>query len=452
VLVLGTSPRTERTGAYVDDDTHLGDRAAHEQVPEPPDALLRPLGALERMYHRFSELHPMQFVVAAHFRGTVDATGLQDALATLQQHHPSFAARVMESESGPVIATTDEPIPVRSAAPGTAWETEAARELADAFTLRPGAPTVRAVLIDDDGSDRGAMVLLTFVHSLADGLSGALLLGDLARALSHEELGPRTTSESRETALKRVPAVDAVVRLGPPDGPPPLAHEELRALPVFRPFDGRRPAVYAQSLDETTTAELLGAARRHGTTLHGALIAAAGRAATRTRGIDFVRTMSPISLLPFVGTADGPGVFIAVARTGGRTGSRDSFWAEARDHVAALAPARSAGGVGRSVAAIGAAMDAGVTAARAEAFMARGALGLDVVVSNLGVLRFPVGGEVQVDAFWGPLVLTQVDGEQMLGAATTAGRLALVATGYDMSPDFLPAVVTALRAAIDDGR
>lgn len=416
-------------------------------------ALPRPLGALERMYHRFSEVHPMQFVVAAHFNGDVEPSGLRDALRALQVRHPAFGARVVETESGPVIRSSEEPIPVRSAAPGTAWEEEAAKELADAFALRRDAPTVRAVFIDDgDGAAHGATVLLTMVHSLADGLSGASLMIDLSRALNGEDLGPRTSSESREEALARVTAVDEVVKLGPPAGPPPLAHEDLRALPTFRQFDGAEANVFAYTLDQGLTADLLAAARSENTTIHGALIAATARASKAARGTEFVRTMSPISLLPAIGAEDGPGVFIAVARTGSRPNGRDTFWAEARESVAALAPARSTVGIGRSVAAIGAAMDPHVTAERAEAFMARGALGLDVVVSNLGVIRFPVGGTVTVDAFWGPLVLTQVDGEQMLGAATTNGSLALVAAGYGMAEDFLHIVIRSLQEAVDDAQ
>lgn len=416
-------------------------------------ALPRPLGALERMYHRFSELHPMQFVVAAHFKGAVEPRALRHALSALQSHHPAFGARVVETEAGPEMRSSEDPIPLRSAAAGTAWQKEAAKELADAFTLEPDDPTARAVFIDDgiDG-ERGATVLLTMVHSLADGLSGASLLIDLSRALNGEDLGPETPSESREQALARVPELDEVVQLGPPAGPPPLAHDELRALPTFRPFDGAEAKIFAHTLDQAFTPELLTAARNEGTTLHGALIAAAARASKAARGTDFVRTMSPISLLPFIGTKDGPGVFIAVARTGGRPNGRDTFWEEARESITALAPARSTVGIGRSVAAIGAAMDPHVTAERAEAFMARGALGLDVVVSNLGTTRFPAGGAVTVDAFWGPLVLTQVDGEQMLGAATTNGRLALVAVGYGMTEEFLTTVIASLRDAVIDAQ
>jgi hypothetical protein len=51
---------------------------------------------------------------------------------------------------------------------------------------------------------------------------------------------------------------------------------------------------------------------------------------------------------------------------------------------------------------------------------------------------------------WGPVVLSQTDGEYLTGVTTYEGRLRMVTCGYNVPASFLKGVGEALMAALEE--
>ena len=412
-----------------------------ETLPDP--VVLRPLGAGERMYALYSRLHPMHFCVAAELDVQVSPADLARALAEVRARHVLLASEVCDGGAdGPVFVRGDAPVPLRWVAGPTTWQAVVAEELARPLAQRGPGAAVRAVLLT---GGPGAVVVLTLAHHVADGRSAVTLVEDLVRALGGAPLGAPVLPRPREVLLAEVPDVAAVMAQGAPVGPPPVHDERMRTLPTLRAEDGARPTVEDLEVDEELTARVVGRARAEGTTVHGAVLAATVQACGALTGRGFVRVMSPVSLVGLLGPQPSTGVHMIAARTG--SASAGAFWDLAREHVRQLAPARSAAGVGRTTAAITAGIGPTTTAAGAEAFMVRGALGYDLMVSDLGVVPLQDAGPVRVRRLHGPLVLTGVAGEQQIGVLTHHGRMGLVTASHTPTPGLLGGIVAALARA-----
>jgi hypothetical protein len=412
-----------------------------ETLPYP--VVLRPLGAGERMYALYSRVHPMHFSVAVELDVQVSPADLARALARLRARHVLLASEVVDGGgAGPVFVRGDAPVPVRVVGGPATWQAVVAEELARPLPQRGPGAAVRAVLLT---GGPGAVVVLTLAHHVADGRSAVTLVEDLVRALGGGPLGAPVLSRPREDLLAEVSDVAAVIAQGAPAGPPSVHDERMRPLPAFRAEDGARPTVEGIEVGEDLTARVVGRARAEGTTVHGAVLAAAVQTWAALTGCGFVRVMSPVSLVGLLGPQPSTGVNVLAARTG--SAPAGAFWDLAREHVRQLAPARSATAVGRTTAAITAGIGPTTTPAGAEAFMVRGALGYELMVSDLGVVRLEQTGPVRVRRLHGPLVLTRVAGEQQIGVLTHDGRMGLVTASHTPAPGLLAGIVAALARA-----
>jgi hypothetical protein len=75
----------------------------NQQQLEPRGALVRPLGAFERMYHRFSQRSTTHFCVVAELADDLDPAVLDAALSVVQQRHPPLNVHVEDHpQTGPV--------------------------------------------------------------------------------------------------------------------------------------------------------------------------------------------------------------------------------------------------------------------------------------------------------------------------------------------------------------
>jgi hypothetical protein len=75
----------------------------NQQQLEPRGALVRPLGAFERMYYRFSQNSTLHFCVVAELADDLDPSALDAALSVVQQHHPLLNVYVEDHpQTGPV--------------------------------------------------------------------------------------------------------------------------------------------------------------------------------------------------------------------------------------------------------------------------------------------------------------------------------------------------------------
>lgn len=414
--------------------------SSHDQ----PADLVRPIGASERSFYRFSERNPAHHMAVAEFAEVLPADRLRWALAAAQRRHPLLSVHVEDRPGirlGFYRASTVAPIELavrRSSDPS--WQAAAADELSRPFD-RSRAPLMRASLLQGPGR---STLLLIFDHTIADGISTMKVLGDVLRSLNGEALPDLPLRESQERIIDRelatVEPYDPTVQPGDP---------RMLKANSFRPFDGAPTNVHTVAMTHGDTARLAQRCRAERTTVHAALVVAMSRVRAAERGEDFVRTLNPINCRALLGVNDDCGLFIQSATTGMAPWDGTPFWEQAREMTANLDLARSASGI-RMAAELGEqviTVDADVDCA--EELFGR-LCPWDLLVTNLGVQNFDGIGPLRPTAVWAPVVQSQTVGEYVTGITTYEGRLRMATCGYSVPATFLKSVADALLAAVEE--
>jgi Condensation domain len=172
----------------------------------------RPLGALEQSQWLYDQIHPLHFAIVAKIRGQFTLDQLQNALSQVQQQHPLLRVRIATDKYGqPQYIEENNPIPIRWVASinEEQWQRELEVEMTQSFNWST-APLARVVWVQS-GLDSELIVL--YHHAIADGISGAYLLGDIVRGLfesnfTRQELA---TAVSIEEAYGLSPEVHGVI-------------------------------------------------------------------------------------------------------------------------------------------------------------------------------------------------------------------------------------------------
>jgi hypothetical protein len=152
---------------------------------EATGALVRPLGAFERLYHRYQQKNAMHFCVVAELADDLDPAALDAAILAVQHRHPLLNVYVDDYPQiglGLYRPATVSPIPVTVVDAGTdhTWRDLVAGELARPFDTCT-APMIRVVLLRP-GPSNPAAIIVTAHHTVADGLSSRSILRDLFSA------------------------------------------------------------------------------------------------------------------------------------------------------------------------------------------------------------------------------------------------------------------------------
>src|SRR5712671_7610007 len=152
------------------------------------ETLIRYLGPSEAYFWLSNQNSWKHFVVAAQIKGETTTASWRTALDAVQRRHPLLGVCIDADDSGsPYFRLLPElRIPLRIV-PGDAlqgWEAEMETELSTPFPVED-ALLVRAVLLHEA---HRATILLTVHHSIADGLSVALIVRDILEALSGKPL------------------------------------------------------------------------------------------------------------------------------------------------------------------------------------------------------------------------------------------------------------------------
>jgi hypothetical protein len=419
---------------------------AQDSVEFCQNCFIRELGPMERLMHLYSSQHPRHFSVAADLIGSVEPKRLIAAFAAVQARHPMLSVCVKDSlPLPPGIYGSSAPIDLelRPLTGETVWTEVVASESARPFS-DDRAPLMRAVVLH--APDRFILVL-TFHHALADGISAVTIVHDLMKALAGQPLPRLAPLGSRETLAAAQATLQGVPNVPPAAG---VDADRLRAIggsPLWRPFHGDRPQVSTCSLDRDATARLLAVCRAQGTTLNGALCAAVTHSAVRQAPKPTFTIANAVNLRDTVGAGhDSVGLLAGIAAVRLEAPDRQGFWELARQTTREIAPARTLPG---ALQALG-----GLTASLppdADATLASGLFGLyeyDAVVSNLGVLAIPAEiGSLRLDAFWGPAVQGRFKNEIVIGAAGVRGALHLLQTSPDHIANILPGIESELLAA-----
>lgn len=405
------------------------------------DVLLRPLGAFETLYYRYAQRNPLHFAVAAEFGIALGESGVRSALAAVQHRHPLLSAYVEDRPDGRLAFHRPEivaPIELTvSRQPSHEWQTHAARELSRPFD-RSRAPLMRALLIGDRSA---STLLLTFDHTIADGISAVLVLDDVVAALNGEHLTPLPLPASQEDMIARsLPAVESF---------PDFSAADPRMTPAcsIRAFDSATTLeIHKAELSATETTRLVQRCRAERTTVHAALVAAASRVRGKERGEDFIGVFTAINFRDLIGADRDCADYFVGTRTGMAPLDGSSVWDQARVVGGELAGPRSAAGVATTSAVIQQSIpaDAGVEAV--EDFLVSN-LSFELMISNLGVREVGGARAVRPTAVWGPIVFDQVDGEYASGVITYDNRLRIVTCGHTPVETFVEEVRGVLLEA-----
>ena len=278
-----------------------------------------------------------------------------------------------------------------------------------------------------------------------DALSGTRILHDVMRALAGDCL----------EVLPPLPPVEEMIAGFASN--PVVVGEGIRApispqSPRSRPH--KAPERFMANLaivewDQKETARLLRSCKANGTTVHGAICAAASRHLPASDA-NTIRMHCPIDLgrIMRIETA-GCGVFIGSGIVE-IPAKGQKLWDDARHVVDDLRMARSPAAAANMLQWIAAEMPPTAAKDSVAAFFASLPQS-SAVISNLGVLPLAVEyGSLRLKAVWGPAMLTNLPADrQTIGVSTFAGQLRMVHQSYEPISGLLESIRGTLLSACD---
>ncbi|MFB7029483.1 MULTISPECIES: FAD-dependent monooxygenase [unclassified Streptomyces] len=343
-------------------------RQTAQALTYPPDGrtagpgdVRRDLSPLERLYWIADRTSPLNVVARARVHGHLSPSLHRRALDVLQLRHPLLRVAITDDGTGahPAFVPLDgQQIPLRHVRvrpddpdADTRWQHEVdERELAEGLDWRTG-PLLRALVITSEGNEDEAELhdlLLTVSHVVADGKTCLSLVREWIEIAAQldREAPPQTVSR------RVLPATDDLLPRGHRGaagaaGFRALMRREERASltrPAQRivpdghvPFERRRTRMTHRSLTADQLERLARAARRHGTTVHGALAAAMVSAVARDAGTPAAAHFSIGSPVDFRADLEPPvlpdevGTYVATVPTRVRYEPGGPLWPMARD-------------------------------------------------------------------------------------------------------------------------
>jgi hypothetical protein len=391
------------------------------------------------MFYRYGERNPAHFSMVAEFGIVLAEEQLTAALLAIQQRHPLLSVHVEDrpaSRLGFYRAESVAPIELAvHERDDLEWQFLAAEELARPFD-RSRAPLMRAVLLNGPFN---SAVLLTFEHTIADGISSVVILNDLVASLNGHHLTALGVPHSQEEMIALKLPWSRHQRIDEPPAP----DARMLGPRSIRPFDGTRSHVHAVALNGPDTSRLVNRCRTEQTTAHAAIVTAASRIRATPRGEGFVRVVSPINIRGLINAGDGCADYIANTVTAMEPWDGCQFWDQARAVSAELSTARSAQVIATMPAMMQQIMPVDAETNAAERFLTT-CVPWDLMISNLGVQDLAISGGIRPTAVWGPVLNTQIDGDYVTGVVTYQRRLRMVTCGYRPTADYLEDLATTL--------
>jgi hypothetical protein len=367
---------------------------------------------------------------------------MRRALDSVQQRHPLLSVHVEDHAStrlGFHRAHAITPIPLTvHHGDCSDWQSLAATELATPFDQSCG-PLMRATLATTRMS---SVIVLTFDHTIADGISSVHVLDDLVAALNGRQLSNLPVPLAIEDLIDHSLEGTAVTELPQPD-------TRMAEPTSQRPFDGRRPFLHTVAMTEADTARLALRCRTERTTVHAAILVAAFRVRGEQLGDTFVRALSPINIRELTRAGRDCAAYFSGTCTGLEPADGRSFWEQARAMSADLDAARSAPGIVAGSQAIRQAMPADATADAAEQVFGK-VFAWEVLATNLGRQDLTDTGPIAPSAIWAPIVQSQMAGEYVISIITYRGRLRMACTGYAPTASYVQAVLDTLVTESQD--
>ena len=254
-------------------------------------SLTRPLTDAERACWLIDQQSPFLIVHIAHLRGPIPLLALRRALDAVTAATPLLRVGVTPGRP-PRFHETARPVPLEILPRTGPSDWERALVLARSTPLDVATgPLARLTLVH---GEHDSELLLVTHHGIADGVSGVRLLRDLLTALDRlvrDESPALPDTPPRPGVEDLLPAV----ALGASSLPRRLGYLLGQLVEILRrpkklpeqariPVEARIPRTRHLLVDAPTAAALLARCRAEGTTVHGAIVAAALRALARRLG------------------------------------------------------------------------------------------------------------------------------------------------------------------------
>jgi hypothetical protein len=396
----------------------------------------RTLGAFEKTFWLLDLIDSKDFALAAEIEGNAPIEDWRRALNEAQTRHPNLSVRIaMDDYARPILETVPNaviPLRIVDANEDYCWETEVENELAVRFDTER-APLVRVILVE---KPKNTVLIVVAHHAIADGTAVSYLIRDILKSVTGGEL------------IRMYPQLSNDESLGFPDE---LPRETIERLPApderLVPY---LPKISTLSLRLDLSEQIITKAKREGTTVHGALCAAALIAARRLRPAwaeRKIEMISPICSRKALNLDDNFGLNITTHPVYFEGEQGLSFWDLARMAKAGLTGTDTADHVKDYLAFF-----------RQLAFDTpniglmlgplREAFNHQIMVTNIGRLKFETDfGTLKLQSLYGPMVRSGKGMEQTLGVNCTNGNLCLSNTSDNPIPGYLEEIQDVLTEA-----
>jgi len=377
----------------------------------------RTLGAFEKTFWLLDQIDSKDFALAAEVEGKVSVAAWRLAITQVQKRHQNLSARIkMDEFNRPILEYKDSliiPLRVLDVETDFRWEQEVEKELAIRFDTEKG-PLLRVVLIQ---KPENTVLILVANHTLADGGSLNFLFRDLLNAATGKKLEILPQQKSNDE------------KLGFPDD---IANKDVETVPyICKKIDPVYPKVDSMKFSIESTSEILERSRLEGTTVHGAICAAAVIAVRKLRSEwtdKKIELISPICTRSALQIDDNFGLNITTHPVYFENAQNLSFWDIARFAKESLKGTETAEHVENYI-----------DFFRKLTFnssdipqminILKEAFNHQIMVTNLVRVKYDSDfGKLKLKSVYGPMVRSGKGMEQTIGAITTNGQLCLTNT------------------------
>jgi hypothetical protein len=398
-------------------------------------SFVRSVGALERLFYRYSERNSVHFSIVAEFDVALTDRQVRTALLAVQQRHSLLSVHVEDHPRSPLgfyRADAIAPIDLTVHEGNGQWQSVVAAELAHPLD-RSTAPRMRALLLKGPS---GSTIVLTFDHTIADGISSVIVMNDLVNALNGVAVPPLEVPPSMEDMIAHAFAGSEV------RGSTNASDPRMAEPTSIRPSGAASPYVHTVALERADTAHLVNKCRTEQTSVHAAILTAASRVYATLHGKTFVRVWTPINIRSLIKAFADCAAYLICATSGMAPWDGTGFWDQARAITADLAMARSAPAVAAASATLQQVIPVDAECATVEQLFTT-LQPFDLAISNLGAQDLHVDGPIRPTALWGPIAQTQAD-DYVIGVLTYESKLRMVCSGHAPTELFLENVTAML--------
>jgi len=379
----------------------------------------RTLGSLERFFWLLDHHHPLHFSIAAELNGTAPVEQWFKALNAIKEQHPLLRVSInLNENNAPVFVPLagDVPIPLRIVqdTENNSWKAELKQEHITRFSPSEG-PLIRAVLYE---CPHRSVIILSAHHSIADGRSLSYVLNDLLNAMNGKFTEPNAMPLATDEQVGLI--MDDLHKL-------PINEADFVFLEGNSTVERALPQVDTLRLSPELSTRVRQRARQEGTTVHGALSAALALVSKDWKPQP-LRIWSPASARETLESGYSASLQLTTKTVSFDLEEHRTFWDVARYSNASLAGVGSMEYITGYTQELSGLISSGIDINGLVEF-GETVIANEYLLTNIGALNFDTDfGKLQLEALWGPFVLTGYEGSQTIGVTSINGIIHLALT------------------------